>query len=287
MTMRSSLLAATISGVALITTACDNSKPPLTTDVGLSVATLHKMSGLIDVTNNCNTATPPAPDPQGWWNGMPPANHRFPFAGFQLWRNTFDGCTSSRVDAYRALVTFNMASVSNLKGLVQKAELIIQTRALPDSAGKTTGTGGTGVSCPMFVGGAGALQRFGPAAAGSLPSVSGTGQFHILQGAAAPFPTATNTVFTFPAIPAGGTIPVGAIPGASDPTTIVASGGNGMVTTTDVTSQVNAALNGGHAGMSWMLTSSFETIPAGAPVPSGRALDCRTSYQFTLRITHL
>jgi hypothetical protein len=284
--MRSFTATSTLSVVALAIIACN--RPTQTTDVSVSVATLYKLSALDDLTSTCSPIVPPPPDVPGWWAAMPPANRRYPVAGFQLWRNITGTCTSSRVDAYRALATFNMASVSNLRGLVQKAELMIKTRALPDSADKSTGPGGTGVICPKFIGGAGALQRFSPAAAAALPSVSGPGEFHILLGAVSPFPTATSTVFTFPSVPVGGSFPVGSVPFASDPTTISPSGGNGMVTVTDVTSQVNAALNGNFAGMSWMLTSRFESIPAGLPpVPAGRALDCRTSYELIPRITHL
>ena len=243
-----------------------------TTMVGLSVGTLVKTSGIIDVTNNCNPATPPAPNIQAWWNGMPPTNRTFPFVGFELWRNSTDGCTTSRVDVYRALVTFNMASVSNLKGLVNKAELIVSTRALP--AGVTAGN----TSCVAFTGGAGTLERFGPAVAGNLPPVSGAGVLTQLQPAD-PFPVG-NVVFTFPRPWASGNVP-----GAANPTTTLASGTGGATFTVDVTNQVTAALNGGFAGMSWMLTSAFEG-PLTGPVASG-GLDCKTSYAFQLRLTHL
>lgn len=52
----------------------------------------------------------------------------------------------------------------------------------------------------------------------------------------------------------------------------------------DVTDQVTAALNGGFPGMSWILTSAFEG-PLTGPLPGG--LDCKTSYTFVLRLTHL
>lgn len=243
---------------------------PKTTLVGLSVGTLVKTSGLVDPVNTCNPAVPSAPDIQAWWNAMPPNNRTFPFVGFELWRNTTDGCLESRLDVYRALVTFNMASVSNLKGLVQKAELIVSTRALPAGVGGHT-------SCIAFTGGAGSLVRFGPAAAGTLPAVSGAGTLDRLQPAEA-FPSGP-TVFTFPSPWA-----VGNVAGAASPTMTMASGTGGAAFTVDVTSQVNAALNGGFAGMSWMLTSAFEgpiTAPVGTPV------DCKTSYSFQLRLTHL
>lgn len=268
------LVGACIVGIGLFGIFGTGTFPPVsptTTTVGLAVGTLVKTSGIIDVTNNCTPATPPAPDIQAWWNGMPPANRQYPFVGFELWRNTTDGCTTSRLDAYRALVTFNMGSVSNLKGLVTKAELIVSTRALP--AGVTAGSS----ACVAFTGGAGTLERFGPAAAGSLPPVTGVGVLTQLQPAD-PFPVG-NLVFTFPRPWASGSVS-----GAASPTTTLASGTGGATFSVDVTNQVNAALNGGFSGMSWMLTSAFEG-PLTGPVTSG--LDCKTSYAFQLRLTHL
>ncbi len=245
---------------------------PKTTFVGLAVGTLVKTTGLVDPLNTCNPAVPAAPDIQAWWNALPPNNRTFPFVGFELWRNTTDGCLESRLDAYRALVTFNMASVSNLKGLVTKAELIVSMRALP------AGVGGHS-SCIAFTGGAGALERFGPAAAGTLPPVTGAGSLVRLQPTEA-FPSG-QTVFTFPK-----PWTVGNVAGAASPTTTTASGTGGAVFTVDVTSQVNAALNGGFAGMSWMLTSAFEG-PLTSTAPPAGSVDCKTSYSFQLRLTHL
>jgi hypothetical protein len=240
---------------------------PVTTDVGSSVATLVKTGGLVDTTNTCNPATPPAPDVQAFWDGLSPANKLAPVVGFETWRNTTDGCLESRLDAYRALVTFNMSSASSLKGLVTKAELIVLTHALPSGAGTA--------SCIAVTGGAATLQRFGPGA--TLPSLSAGANLIKLQPSEA-FPTG-NTVFTFPSPWASGTVA-----GAADPTATVASGTGGAVFTVDVTGQVNAALNGGFAGMSWMLTSAMEG-PLAAPVTS--AVDCKTSYTFKLTLTHL
>lgn len=247
---------------------------PTTTTVGLSVGTLVKVYGTIHSSPNCSPPpTPPAPDIQAWWNGMPPSNRLYPFVGFELWRNTNSGCTSSRLDEYRALVTFNMASVSNLKGLVTKAELIISTRALP--AGVTAGNS----ACVAFTGGAGTLERFGPAAASSLPPVSGTGVLTVISfNSPDQFPVG-NVVFIFPRPWVSGSVS-----GAANPTTTSASGTGGAVFTTDVTNQVNAALNGGFAGMSWTLTSALGG-PLTGPVTTG--LDCKTSYAFQLRLTHL
>jgi hypothetical protein len=93
------------------------------------------------------------------------------------------------------------------------------------------------------------------------------------------FPTG-QTVFTFPS-----TTPLvpGSVAGASSPTTVTANGSGGLVFNIDVTSQVNAALNGNAAGMSWMLDGSSEgTLPG----PVAAAVDCKTSYNFQLAITH-
>jgi hypothetical protein len=56
--------------------------------------------------------------------------------------------------------------------------------------------------------------------------------------------------------------------------------------TTNVTSQINAALNGNFSSISWMLTSNFEG-PLPGQLPTAASIDCRTSYDFDLRITHL
>jgi hypothetical protein len=55
------------------------------------------------------------------------------------------------------------------------------------------------------------------------------------------------------------------------------------VFTVDVTSQVNAALNGGFGEMSWMLDSSLEG-PLSAPAAA--QVDSRTSINFSMTIAH-
>jgi hypothetical protein len=241
-----------------------------TTLVGVAVGTLVKTSGLIDGSNTCNPANPPAPDIQAWWNALPPVNRTHPFVGFELWRNTTDGCTTSRIDTYRALATFNMASVSHLKGLVTKGELVVKTRALPGGVAGNP-------ACIPFIGGAGTLERFGPAAAATLPPVSGAGTLNRLQPPE-PFPSG-NLVFAFPR-----PWVAGSVPGAASSTTTSPDGVGGATFTVDVTSQVNAALNGGFSGMSWMLTSAFEGPLTGPVAPGG--VDCKTSYTLELKLTH-
>lgn len=269
--------------LTLFTSLLVGCNPPqsLVTDVGKSVATLARPMGFSIGTPNCNPGTPPPPNVQAWWNALPPANHKYPFAGFELWRNSSTGCTTSRSDIYRAIWTFNMASVYNLKGLVQKAELVLLTRAMPDSAGGIETLGMVQADCPQFLGGGGSMQRFGPAAAANLPTVNPNGEFTILA-ATDPFPTGGNVMYTFPPklIP-------GPVPGAVSPTTMVAvSGLGGSSFTTDVTGAVNSALNGGIPGMSFMLTSQFEG-PLTVPVFKDHNLECKTSYDLQLRLTHL
>lgn len=262
-------------------TACTGSTKTQTTSVGVSVATIVKSYGLLDLEHDCSDVGGPfAPDIQAWWDGLSPANKKFPFVGFEAWRNQASDCTNSRVDVYYALFTFNTASVSNLKGLVTKAELVILTHSLPAAFPATPGAISGGMpGCQPFTGGAAALERFGPAAAASLPAVSGAGELDILQQA--PLPVG-NVVFTFPR-----PWVAGPISGATSPTSTLASGTGGATFTVDVTNAVNAALNSGAAGLSWALSSSF-VGPIDRPVPTHVGpLDCKTSYEMKLNITHL
>jgi hypothetical protein len=266
-------------------TNCNNNPTTATISVGKSVATLVKTSGL-DLNTNCSSTVPPTPDIMNWWNTVQAAKHMHPVAGWETWRNSASGCSQSRIDAYRALVTFDMPSVSNLKGRVQKAQLVVSTQAIPATAQNggivTAGPFGNPTSvtlmCPALLGGAGTLQRFGPAAANTLPAVSTSGNLDVL---AAPdsFP-AGPVVYTFP--PNLNT--PGSIAGALDPT-VSSVNTTGSVFTTDVTGEVTAALNSGASGMSWMLTANFEgPLPGLLPVPG--SFDCKTSYDFDLQITH-
>jgi hypothetical protein len=250
---------------------------PTVTSVGKSVATLEKFDGVAGCTNA------PAPNPQAWWSAMPPANRQYPFAGWETFRNVTGGCANTRVDQYRAVATFNLASVANLRGLVQKAELVVSTRALPANTGDAPAVGPLGqpgsinLFCPRVLGGAGSLVRFGPNAA--VPTTSPTGSLTMLGSD--PFPSGTNIVYTLPAQYAGGPIA-----NASNPTTLSQTGDQRAVMVSDVTGSVTAALNAGAASMSWMLTSNFEGPLPGQLAAAG-TVDCKTSYDFDLRITHL
>jgi hypothetical protein len=265
--------------VALVSCRHVEVKPPQTTSVGKSVTTLQKTFGVA----GCGASTGPS-DPQAWWDGLPPENHRYPFAGWETSRGVSQGCLQTRVDVYRAAFTFNLASVAALKGLVQRAELVVSTRALPPAARPggvvTAGPFGDPSSvtlfCPQKVGGAGSLVRFGPAA--PVPVTAGTGSLQLLGSD--PLPGGTSTVYTLPP-----SFTVGPIAGATSPTTVAPDGLGGATIVTDVTGQVTAALNADMPGLSWMLTSNFEgELPGQLPVQG--VLDCRTSYAVDLRVTH-
>lgn len=159
-----------------------------------------------------------------------------------------------------------MTSVAALRGLVTKAELIVTTRAGP------AGVGSTSPACDSKSGAARALFRFGPAAANSLPPVSGLGTLTRLPPVT-PFPI-DNAACTFLRPWAAGNVA-----GAANPTTTTAGGNSGAVFSTDVTSQAIAALNGKFAGMSCMIASLFEGPLAG---PVTNAVDCRTAYDLQL-----
>lgn len=272
---------ASLTALALALAACNGGGvTPLTTSVGRSVGTVVQTTG---VALACGGAV--QPDPVAWFDGQPPNNKRYPFAGFELFKAPM--CSNARLDAFRAITTFNLGSVANLKGLVQRAELVVETRALPAGAGGSATFPGTiNVFCPANFGGGRAVERFGPAAAGTLAQyVSGTGKLTVI-GATDAFPSG-NTVYTFPSSLGGGTATTPAsVPGATSPTTVTASGTGGVVFVTDVTGAVNAALNSNATEMSWMVTSLFEG-PVPGPLPTGGGLDCRTAYELSLRLTHL
>jgi hypothetical protein len=227
-------------------------------------------------------------DPQPWWDGLPAQNKVYPFVGWSAHQPGPGGCKGVRSDSYRAVVVFNIASASNLKGLVKLAELVVTTRALPPAkrpggvitAGPLGQTGSVTLFCQEALGGAGSLVRFGPNA--PVPATSAPGKFEMLGSN--PFPSGTNTVYTLPTFTVPGQSIAGPIQGATDPSTISYIGTGGAVIVTNITSQMTAALNGGFTTIAWMLTSNFEgPLPAAFNVPA--TFDCRTSYDFDLRIT--
>jgi hypothetical protein len=259
---------------------CPGTNPPQVTSVGKSVTTLQLTSTM---TGCAGTAPRQLPvEPQDWWNAMPAANRQYPFAGWETFQAGVGGCAQTRVDAYRAVVTFNLASVSQLKGLVTSAELVVQTRAMPSGVGTTLNAGPLGVAgsvnlfCAASMGGIGGLVRFGPN--DPVPTTSPTGNFEMLG--ASPFPAGGGTVYTLPT-----SFVAGPVAGATHPTTASLTGSGGSVYTTDVTTSVSTALNGNHPGISWMVFGNFEgPLPAALTVSAGT--DCRTPIDFDLRVTH-
>lgn len=261
--------------VASILVACGGvqTNPPTTTYVGASTGTMVRTSGLVDADqdNDCAVATPPAPDPQARWAAMSPTDRQFPLTGFEIWRNLSPGCTTSRLDVYRAYATFNMASIANLRGLVTRAELIVGPRALPAGVGAHP-------QCVAFTGGAGALERFGPATESNVPPFNPGGSLVVMPPSAQAFPVSTNVVFTVPTPWA-----VGAVAGATNPTTTTATGQGPAAFVVDVTGAVNAAINGNMARMTYAVTSAF---PGPLTASATGGLDCRTPVEFRLAVTH-
>jgi hypothetical protein len=262
------LYAVGVSLLALLLTACVI--PTQIAKVSPAVGTVVQTGGIVDVnvSDDCSQSVPPSPNVQSWWNGLGTPNQWYPFVGFEIWRNTFDGCETTRLDVYRALVTFNLSSVSQWKGLLKTALLYVSTRALPAGFG-------TDPNCIKFTGGAGTLDRFGPTVTG-LPVVGG-GMLTQLQSPT-PFPVGINTVFVFPK-----PWKYGPVAGAANPTTTLANGLGGAAFTVDVTTQVDNALYAGRSEMSWMLTSALEG-PLTAPLPT--SVDCKTSYDLVLSVEH-
>lgn len=299
--IRATALVVSSGVVAVCLVACDpqNKPTPKVTSVGKSVVTLHKASPLAGCGEDMMPTSPPpgtsspAPmdwlDPQAWWAAQPAQNKLYPFAGWTAFQPGPGGCRGVRTDSYRAVAVFNMTSVSQLRGLVQKAELVVSVRALPPAQGPggviTAGplgqAGSITLFCPQSLGGAGSLVRFGPNA--PVPAANSTGSFDMLGANA--FPAGTNVVYTLPTFLVPNQSIVGPITSATDPSTIGISGDGRAIIVTDVTGQVTAALNGNFGTMTWMLTSNFEgSLPAAFNVPG--TFDCRTSYDFDLRITH-
>lgn len=268
------------AAAASLLASCQTVQPKVTT-VARSVATLEKYDGKV----GCGGVQVQAPDVQGWWNSLPAANRQHPFAGWESFRGATMGCINTRIDQYRAVTTFDLKSVAALKGLVTKAELVVSTRALPPAmrpggvvtAGPFGQPGSVTLFCPMRLGGAGQLVRFGPNA--PVPVTTTPGTLEMLGSN--PFPSGSGTVYTLPA-----QFAAGPVAGATSPSVMAPDASGGAVITTDVTSQINAALNGSFNSISWMLTSNFEG-PLPGDLPTQATFDCRTSYTMELKLTHL
>lgn len=238
----------------------------LTQSVDARVVTVARTQGRVDVSNNCNPATPLAPPaPATWWNGLPvaqpPKVAGQGVVGFDLWRNTTDGCQEFRQDLYRTEFAYPLASLLSIRNLITKAELTFSVAVLPAVR--------PGSLCQAMTGAGGSLLLLPPTTV--LPPSAFTALPPPQQ-----FP-AGGRVFamTFPWVP-------GALPGGANTT---AAGGNRAAFTVDVTSQLNAALAGGDAALSYAISGSDEALPTVSP-PG--AFDCRTFYQIgQLVVTHL
>jgi hypothetical protein len=249
---------------------------PRTISVGRSVGTVVQTTG---VAVACGGAV--APDPVAWFNGMQAANKLIPVAGFELFKAP--NCTQARLDAYRGIIRFELSPHANLKGLVQSAELVVETRAIPAGVGGTaTFPGSINVTCPANLGGAGRLERLPPSGQGSLAHlVSNAGMLTVLSPTDA-LPGG-GVVYTFPPALTGGTQQ---ITGASSTTRVTSNGQGGSIFTTDASGVVTAALNANATELTYILTALFEGPVPGA-LPTGSGLDCKTAYSVELRITHL
>ena len=113
----------------------------------------------------------------------------------------------------------------------------------------------------------------------TLPTLSAAGSLTVLAPGD-PF-HAGDTLYVFPTRLNA----TGPVPGANAPTTMSPSGQGGSVFVTDVTGSATSAINGGFPSLSYAITSRFEG-PLPAPVPAGHNIDCKTSYDVQLRITH-
>lgn len=238
----------------------------LTERVDPGVVTLARTQGRIDVSNTCTPPTPPAPPaPERWWDGLPPAQPPKVagqgVVGFELWRNTTDGCLTFRQDLYRTGFAYALAPLQPLRDLITKAELTFYVAVLPAPR--------PGSFCQAMTGAGGSLLLLRQGS--SLPA----GAFAALPPQQ-PFPDGGQVfAMTFPWVP-------GALPGGASTS---AAGGNRASFTVDVLDRLKAALARGDSTLGFVLSGADETLPAVSP-PAG--FDCRTYYQIgQLVVIHL
>lgn len=263
--MRRTLTGLVVALASAGSLACPGNPPtPLTTTLNPAVRTLAIRQGLVDGTNDCSVATPPAPpSPDVWFNSLPISAPQKTVnngvVGFNVWRNTHDGCLETKQDLYRTRFAYDMTGVQNLNGLVTAAQLGFSVAVMPAPSGSF---------CQAMTGGGGSLFRLavGTPAPSSAFTLLPTGSH---------FGT-TGRVFgmTFPWVP--GTIQPGV--------TTAATGLGGASFTVDVTQQVQGALNQKAGDMTFEISGSDETLPTVSPPGS---TDCRTVYRVgPLVITH-
>jgi hypothetical protein len=265
--MKRLLAGLTVAFASIATLGCPNNPPtPVITTLNPTVRTLAIRQGLVDNNNNCSVATPPSPPaPDVWFNSLPVTAPEKAVSqgvvGFNVWRNTFDGCLESRQDLYRTRFSYDLTGVSNLKGLVTGAALDISVVIMPVAP--------SGIFCQAFSGGGGSLFRL-PNNTTLPPS-----QFTLLAPPAQFSTTGRIFGMTNPWI--AGTIQPGV--------TTQATGLGGASWTVDLTSQVDGAIQQGLPAIFFEISGSDETRITTAPAGS---TDCRTVFRVgPLSIKHL
>lgn len=256
--MRRLIAGLSVALASIVTLGCPNNPPPtpLTTTLNPMVRTLAITQGLVDPTNDCSVATPPSPPmPNVWFNSLPISSPQKTVnngvAGFNVWRNTHDGCLEARQDLYRTRFSYDMTGVSNLKGLVTGAELSFSVAVMPAVSGSF---------CQAMSGGGGSLFRLPtgtPVPASAFTLLPPPSQF-----------STTGRIFgmTFPWVP--GTIAPGV--------TTQATGLGGASWTVDLTNQVTGAVSQGLADMTFEISGSDEARLTISPPGS---TDCRTVFK--------
>ena len=263
--MRRTLTGLVVALASAASLACPGNPPtPLTTTLNPSVRDLAIRQGLVDPTNDCSVATPPSPPaPDAWFNSLPisapPKTVNNGIVGFNVWRNTHDGCLEARQDLYRTRFAYDLSGIQNLKGLVTAAQLSFAAVVLPAPSG---------IFCQAMTGGGGSLFRL-PVGTALPPAM-----FTLLPPNSS-F-TTTGRVFGMTNPWIAGTIQPGV--------TTLATGTGGASFSVDVTQQMQGALNQNAGDMTFEISSSDETRITTSPSGS---TDCRTIYRVgPLVITH-
>ena len=89
--------------VVAATTGCSKNVVTLTPSPTMRT-TYDLNTNQFDVNNDCSQAVPPAPT-------VPSPAAGEMLVGYQDWRNTYDGCTTSKAHRWEAAVTFDMSAV--------------------------------------------------------------------------------------------------------------------------------------------------------------------------------
>jgi hypothetical protein len=256
--MKRLLAGLSVALTSIMTLGCPNNPPPtpLTTTLNPMVRTLAIRQGLVDNVNTCSPATPPSPPaPDVWFTSLPitspekTANNGV--VGFNVWRNTTDGCLEARQDLYRTRFSYDLTGSTNLRGLVTGAELTFSTVTVPAPSG---------IFCQAVSGGGGSLFRL--ATGTPVPAAAFT-----LLPPPSQFPT-TGRIFGMTNPWIAGTIQPGV--------TTLASGLGGASWTVDLTNRVQGAIDQGLADLTFEISGSDETRITTSPAGS---TDCRTVFR--------